>query len=119
MIKLRKGYEIVYFEKLTDYYVAVISKNDIQTEFTDKTSGGLKMKIDVFVGDKRFVRSVCIMPPELIDFCQGVGVNQITLDSKRFYHNIMSMAKTNGFVIKSKKIKNHLSLYQFTRLTNN
>ena len=124
MIKLRKGYELIYFEKLTDYYVAVIDDTTTQTEFTANGIIQLKLKISDYIvkksiADKRYklARKDCKLPDDVINFCNGKGDDSIIIENTIMDKHIWSMCRTNGFKISRKKIKNHIGKYKITRLT--
>lgn len=126
MIKLRKGYELIYFEKLTDYYVAVIDDGENQTEFTANSIIQLKIKINNHIITKSIIkqkyklaRKDCKLPDNIINFCKGDGEDSMVIENIIMYKHIWSMGKTNGFKIIRKKIKNHIGKYKITRLTNN
>jgi len=115
MIKLPNGFEVTYFEKLQDYYIAIVTRNGNEIELTANTLQALINDIQRLAGERKAARKDCILPVSLIDFCQGVGSNKVIIDNILLYNSVASMCRTNGFKLKRKKLRLHLGKYLLTR----
>ncbi len=102
MINLPNGFTLMYFEKLTDYYVATIQKGEDCFDFQETTLDVIRNKV------KRFALDNCnLEKKEYMDFCNNPETDIFVTKDRKDYQRAYGVLGRKGYKVSCQKVENN------------